>query len=183
MLEVLGGAVARCGGQYVIVTTVLRKEVLKWSMTSNCISSWGKCSQTSASVALARIGDALVLYKTLHERGPVRASTSGKNLRREALMLLKGEWILLTLLLTAPMSSAAANVVTDWDTKAVGIVQAGTAPPPPLAGCGKSRDFEKMAMERARYRIEGHIRSMAYGRAPGDEWQRNDDQSTFSAAC
>src|SRR6516162_1687696 len=52
-----------------------------------------------------------------------------------------------------------------------------------LAGCGKSRDFEKMAMERARYRNEGHIRSMAYGRAPGDEWQRNDDQSTFSASC
>src|SRR6516165_853659 len=51
------------------------------------------------------------------------------------------------------------------------------------AGCGKSRDFEKMAMERARYRNEGHIRSMAYGRAPGDEWQRNDDQSTFSASC
>src|SRR6516225_3768386 len=54
---------------------------------------------------------------------------------------------------------------------------------PSLAGCGKSRDFEKMAMERARYRNEGHIRSMAYGRAPGDEWQRNDDQSTFSASC
>src|SRR6516165_4516693 len=54
---------------------------------------------------------------------------------------------------------------------------------PPLAGCGKSRDFEKMAMERARYRNEGRIRSMAYGRAPGDEWQRNDDQSTFSASC
>src|SRR6516165_6383257 len=53
----------------------------------------------------------------------------------------------------------------------------------PLAGFGKSRDFEKMAMERARYRNEGHIRSMAYGRAPGDEWQRNDDQSTFSASC
>jgi hypothetical protein len=52
-----------------------------------------------------------------------------------------------------------------------------------LTGCGKSRDFEKMAMERARYRNEGHIRSMAYGRAPGDEWQRNDDQSTFSASC
>src|ERR1700751_4002906 len=56
-------------------------------------------------------------------------------------------------------------------------------PAPDLAGCGKSRDFEKMAMKRARYRNWDHIRSMGYGRAPGDEWQRNDDQSTFSAAC
>jgi hypothetical protein len=47
-------------------------------------------------------------------------------------MLVKREWILLTVLLTAPMSAAAANVVTDWDAKAVDIVQAGTAPPPPL---------------------------------------------------
>jgi hypothetical protein len=47
-------------------------------------------------------------------------------------MLMRREWILLTLLLTAPITGAAANVVTDWDAKAVGIVQTGTAPPPPL---------------------------------------------------
>ena len=41
-------------------------------------------------------------------------------------------WVLLTLLLTAPMTEAASNVVTDWDAKAVGIVQTGHAPPPPL---------------------------------------------------
>jgi len=38
--------------------------------TQNCVSSLGKCSRT-ASVALVRIGDALGLYKTLHERGPM----------------------------------------------------------------------------------------------------------------
>jgi PAP2 superfamily len=47
-------------------------------------------------------------------------------------MLVRREWMLLALLLTAPMTAAAGNVVTDWDTKAVGIVQTGTAPPPPL---------------------------------------------------
>jgi hypothetical protein len=52
-----------------------------------------------------------------------------------------------------------------------------------LTGCGKSRDFEKLVMKLAWYRNQDHIRSMGYGRAPVDEWQRNDDQSTFSAAC
>jgi hypothetical protein len=51
---------------------------------------------------------------------------------REAFMLARREWVLLALLLTAPMTGAAGNVVTDWDAKAVGIVQTGTAPPPPL---------------------------------------------------
>ena len=41
-------------------------------------------------------------------------------------------WALLVLLLAVPVTTAAANVVTDWDEKAVGIVQTGTAPPPPL---------------------------------------------------
>ena len=47
-------------------------------------------------------------------------------------MLVKREWTLLALLLTLPMTAAAGNVVTDWDAKAVGIVQTGIAPPPPL---------------------------------------------------
>jgi hypothetical protein len=47
-------------------------------------------------------------------------------------MLLKREWMLLALLLTAPVNAATGNVITDWDAKAVGIVQTGTAPPPPL---------------------------------------------------
>jgi len=47
-------------------------------------------------------------------------------------MLVKREWTLLALLLMAPMTAVAGNVVTDWDAKAVGIVQTGTAPPPPL---------------------------------------------------
>jgi hypothetical protein len=41
--------------------------------------------------------------------------------------------MLLVLLLTAPITAAAGNVVTDWDDKAVGIVQTGTLPPPPNA--------------------------------------------------
>jgi hypothetical protein len=48
-------------------------------------------------------------------------------------MLVKREWMLLALLLTAPMTAAAGNVITDWDEKAVSIVQTGTVPPPPTA--------------------------------------------------
>jgi PAP2 superfamily len=47
-------------------------------------------------------------------------------------MLARRDWMLLALLLTAPITGAAGNVVTDWDAKATGIVQTGTAPPPPL---------------------------------------------------
>jgi hypothetical protein len=48
-------------------------------------------------------------------------------------MLVKREWTLLVLLLTLPMTAAAGNVVTDWDEKAVSVVQTGTVPPPPTA--------------------------------------------------
>src|SRR5215469_9758785 len=48
-------------------------------------------------------------------------------------MLARREWMLLGLLLTAPMTAAVGNVVTDWDEKAVGIVQIGMVPPPPTA--------------------------------------------------
>jgi hypothetical protein len=48
-------------------------------------------------------------------------------------MLVKREWTLLALLLTLPMTAAAGNVVTDWDEKAVSVVQTGTVPPPPTA--------------------------------------------------
>jgi len=41
--------------------------------------------------------------------------------------------MLLALLLTAPITGAAGNVITDWDEKGVGILQTGTAPPPPTA--------------------------------------------------
>ena len=44
----------------------------------------------------------------------------------------KRVWILLALLLVAPMP-ALANVITDWDEKAVSIVQPGMAFPPPTA--------------------------------------------------
>jgi hypothetical protein len=41
--------------------------------------------------------------------------------------------MLLALLLTAPMTAAAGNVITDWDEKTVSILQTGTVPPPPTA--------------------------------------------------
>jgi hypothetical protein len=47
--------------------------------------------------------------------------------------------MLLALSLATPATASTANVVTDWDAKAVGIVQTGTAPPPPLG-------FRTMAM-------------------------------------
>jgi len=46
-------------------------------------------------------------------------------------MLARREWMLLGLLLTAPMTAVAGNVITDWDEKAVGIVQPGMTFPPP----------------------------------------------------
>src|SRR6202023_1462490 len=52
---------------------------------------------------------------------------------REKSMLIRREWMLLALLLTAPMTAAAGNVITDWDEKAVSIVQTGTVFPPPTA--------------------------------------------------
>ena len=48
-------------------------------------------------------------------------------------MLARREWILLTLLLTAPITGASGNVVTDWDEKGVSVVQTGTVFPPPTA--------------------------------------------------
>jgi hypothetical protein len=54
---------------------------------------------------------------------------------REAAMLVRREWMLLALLLTAPITAAAGNVITDWDEKAVSILQTGTVPPPPTAFC------------------------------------------------
>jgi hypothetical protein len=52
---------------------------------------------------------------------------------REASMLVRREWMLLALLLSAPMSAATGNVITDWDEEAVALVQPGTVFPPPTA--------------------------------------------------
>jgi PAP2 superfamily len=48
-------------------------------------------------------------------------------------MLMRREWMLLALLLTAPITAASGNVVTDWDEKAVAILQPGTVRPPETA--------------------------------------------------
>ena len=45
-------------------------------------------------------------------------------------MLVRLEWILFALLLAAPINTATGNVVTDWDEKAVSLVQTGTVRPP-----------------------------------------------------
>jgi hypothetical protein len=41
--------------------------------------------------------------------------------------------LLVALLLGVPVTAACANVVTDWDEKAVSVLQTGTVPPPPTA--------------------------------------------------
>jgi len=48
-------------------------------------------------------------------------------------MLVRREWMLLAVLLTAPMATASGNVITDWDEKAIALVQPGTVFPPPTA--------------------------------------------------
>ena len=44
-------------------------------------------------------------------------------------MFRKSVWSLLALLLSVPVTAAAANVITDWDEKAVGFVQTKMPPP------------------------------------------------------
>ena len=56
----------------------------------------------------------------------------------------------------------------------------------PLAGCGKSRDFGKTVMKRARNGNPGLIKSTGYEGAKGDKgdesgWKHH--RPTFSAAC
>ena len=38
-------------------------------------------------------------------------------------------WLVLAACLVSPLTTAYANVVTDWDEKAVGVVQTKMAPP------------------------------------------------------
>lgn len=45
-------------------------------------------------------------------------------------MLVRRVWMLVALLLSAPFTAAAGNIITDWDEKAVSLVQTGTVRPP-----------------------------------------------------
>ena len=54
---------------------------------------------------------------------------------------------------------------------------------PDLAGCGKSRDFGKTVMKRARNGSPGLIKSTGYEGAKGDESGWKHHRPTFSAAC
>jgi hypothetical protein len=60
----------------------------------------------------------------IHDRGGANPTNSGGTA-----MLVRTRSALLVLLLIAPMT-AAANVITDWDEKAVSLVQTGTVRPP-----------------------------------------------------
>src|ERR1051326_6554808 len=55
--------------------------------------------------------------------GPPRRHT------RAAAMFKRPVWSFLALLLTAPLATAAANVITDWDEKGVSVVQTKMPPP------------------------------------------------------
>jgi hypothetical protein len=48
-------------------------------------------------------------------------------------MSLKRGSMLLALFLATPITAATANVITEWDERAVNLVQPGTVPPPPTA--------------------------------------------------
>jgi len=65
-----------------------------------------------------------------------------------------------------------------WLGKIADIVQNGG-----LAGCGKSRDFGKTVMKRARNGNLGLIKSTGYEGAKGDELGWKHHRPTFSAAC
>jgi hypothetical protein len=52
-----------------------------------------------------------------------------------------------------------------------------------LTGCGKSRDFGKTVMKRARNGSPGLIKSTGYEGAKGDESGWKHHRPTFSAAC
>jgi hypothetical protein len=71
-------------------------------------------------------------------------------------MLVRREWMLFALLLIAPMTAAAGNVITDWDEKAVAVVQPGTVFPPPTAL--RTTAILHIAMFEAVNSIERHYR-------------------------
>jgi hypothetical protein len=52
---------------------------------------------------------------------------------REALMIARRGLMLVALLLTASITAASGNVITDWDETAVSIAQPATGPLPPTA--------------------------------------------------
>src|SRR6516164_3624547 len=45
-------------------------------------------------------------------------------------MLARSGWLLVGLLLTTQITAASGNVITNWDEKAVSLVQTGTVRPP-----------------------------------------------------
>ena len=90
----------------------------------------------------------------------------------------------------------ATGLLGEVDARAVEQEATGSAEPPgahatrvvsrdeiPLTGCGKSRDFGKTVMKRARNGSPGLIKSTGYEGAKGDESGWKHHRPTFSAAC
>jgi hypothetical protein len=60
---------------------------------------------------------------------PANKTKPDKAATREAAMFKTRAWLFSGLLLTAPVAAAGANVIGDWDEKAVGLVQTKMTPP------------------------------------------------------
>src|ERR1041384_1678346 len=61
---------------------------------------------------------------------PANECSAARPTTGEAAMFKRPVWSLLALLLTAPLATAAANVITDGDEKGVAVVQTKMPPPP-----------------------------------------------------
>jgi len=71
--------------------------------------------------------------ETVREAVSKRAEIAAGSCRAGRIAMLGGRgWIVPALLLVAPVP-ALANVITDWDEKAVALLQPGTVFPPPTA--------------------------------------------------
>jgi hypothetical protein len=96
-----------------------------------------------------------------------------------------GSWTLLKIVLVGlffnQILPSGGDAVRAWRCHRLGI-GAGAAIRS-LAGCGKSRDFGKTVMKRARNGNSDLIKSMSYEGAKGDELGWKHHRPTFSAAC
>jgi hypothetical protein len=69
-------------------------------------------------------------------------------------MLMKREWMLLAVLLTAPMATATGNVITDWDEKAIALAPGTVVPSPTTPTALRTTAMLHLAMFEAINSIE-----------------------------
>jgi hypothetical protein len=81
-----------------------------------------------------------------------------------------------------PLLSFKSEVPTAW-ALAQAAAESSAQTNQTLAGYGKSRDFGKMVMKRARSGNPGLIKSTGYEGAKTDELGWKQHRPTFSAAC